>query len=57
MLKAGAVLGNSITTADAEAKAEPISITSVNPAVSTPSLGAAEPATDSDEPEAKRPRI
>lgn len=57
MLKAGAVLGNSITTADAEAKAEPISITPVNPAVSTPSLGAAEPATDSDEPEAKRPRI
>ncbi|OWZ73874.1 hypothetical protein AYX14_00598 [Cryptococcus neoformans] len=57
MLKAGAVLGNSITTAGAEVNTEPISTTPVNPAVSTPSLGAAEPAIDSEEPEAKRPRI
>lgn len=57
MLKAGAVLGNSIATAGAEVNTEPISATPVNPAVSTPSLGAAEPAIDSEEPEAKRPRI
>lgn len=57
MLKAGAVLGSPITITDAEAKAETISVTPVNPAVSTPSLGAIEPATDLEEPEAKRPRI
>ncbi|KGB79259.2 scavenger mRNA-decapping enzyme DcpS [Cryptococcus deuterogattii R265] len=57
MLKAGAVLGSPITITDAEAKAEPIFATPVNPAVSTPSLGAAEPATDLEEPEAKRARI
>lgn len=57
MLKAGAVLGSPITITDAEAKAETISATPVNPAVSTPSLGAIEPATDLEEPEAKRPRI